>query len=127
MNDSWYAVKQTDPRAVALYLRHYSARNGNRRSGITGPGETLTLMTSDGLALWDTVSAERDGARYKAGACLKRWRDFGKSKTGGMVTLGTLIMLAKRGGYSEGVTFESEIDWGDVEVIASPPEAPPLP
>ena len=80
--------------------------------------------SADGLALWDTVSAERDGARYKAGACAKRWRDFGKSKTGGMVTLGTLIMLAKRGGYSEGVTFESDIDWGDVEVTASPPEAP---
>ena len=48
----WYAVSQTDPRAVALYQRHYSARKGNRTSGIAGAGETLTLLTVAADALW---------------------------------------------------------------------------
>lgn len=48
----WYEIMQTDPRAVALYKRHYSAQRGNRYSGISGPGETITLLTADGRALW---------------------------------------------------------------------------
>ena len=54
----WYAVKQTDPRAVALYKRHYSAQRGDRRHGIAGPGQTITLLTNCAKALfvWRTES-----------------------------------------------------------------------
>lgn len=45
-------MRQTDPRAVGLYQRHYSAQRGDRHHGITGPGETLTLLTTDGRALF---------------------------------------------------------------------------
>lgn len=48
----WFAVSQADPRAVGLYRRHYSAQLGSRQKGIAGPGQTLTLLTPDGLALW---------------------------------------------------------------------------
>jgi hypothetical protein len=55
---NWYQVTKFDGRAVALYSRHYSSvRNGSTfadwlRSGITPPGESITLMTVDCSALF---------------------------------------------------------------------------
>lgn len=55
---NWYSVSKFDPRAVGLYSRHYSAvKNGKSKQdwlahGITAPGESITLMTSDALALF---------------------------------------------------------------------------
>lgn len=55
---SWYEVSQADPRVVALYARHYSSKkNGKTRSdwlrlGISGPAETMTLLTTDGRAVF---------------------------------------------------------------------------
>ena len=55
-DDLWLPVRQTDPRAIALYRRHYSSRGlpaaDYRRYGIAGPGETLTLLTPLANALW---------------------------------------------------------------------------
>lgn len=54
----WAAVRDSDPRVVDLYMRHYSAKRSNKsresrlRSGITGPAETMTLLTLDGRAVW---------------------------------------------------------------------------
>ena len=53
----WYSVKDGDPRAAALYNRHYSAVNlkARKRTGdmrIAGMGEKLILMTSDCKALF---------------------------------------------------------------------------
>lgn len=54
----WYRVTKFDPRAVGLYRRHYSAKK-NRKGvrdwlahGITGPGASITLLTSDCSALF---------------------------------------------------------------------------
>lgn len=55
---NWYRVSGADPRAVALYSRHYSAtKNGKGpqdwlRSGIMGSGEGFTLLTQQGDALF---------------------------------------------------------------------------
>lgn len=62
----WFQVAQTDPRAVALYARHYSSRNGAvdwLRYGIAGPGEVMTLLTLDGRALfvWQRQYDRMDG------------------------------------------------------------------
>lgn len=54
--DLWLPVRQTDPRVVALYRRHYSCRGlparDYRRYGIAGPGETICLLTPLADALW---------------------------------------------------------------------------
>ena len=73
----WYSVSDKDPRAVQLYLRHYSARSNRskprqmaaqakgREGGIVGTSDYLALMTRnyDALFVWkrypDGVS--RDG------------------------------------------------------------------
>lgn len=53
----WLSVKRTDPRAFALYQRHYSA-NKNRRyrrygnTNVTGPAATIVLLTQCGRALF---------------------------------------------------------------------------
>mgnify|MGYP001594648972 FL=1 len=49
----WVGVHDADPRAIALYERHYSNKKpGEHRSGFLGRSERLVLMTLDGLALF---------------------------------------------------------------------------
>ena len=51
----WVGIKDGDPRAVALYRRHYSCRNPNVdycRYGFSGKGESMILLTLDCKALW---------------------------------------------------------------------------
>lgn len=64
----WYRVTQRDPRAVGLYLRHYSSKRGGRdvgrllASGIAAPGEKLVLLTAacDALFVWQRSTIPRD-------------------------------------------------------------------
>jgi hypothetical protein len=51
----WLPSNKFDPRAVALYMRHYSARHyadGRPRRQFMPPGETMVLLTADCLALF---------------------------------------------------------------------------
>ena len=61
----WYASHHADPRAVALYLRHYSAKryaDGRLRRQFCAPGEKLVLLTphADALFVWHKA---QDGLR----------------------------------------------------------------
>lgn len=63
----WIPVLDTDPRAVALYNRHYSARKSktsidHTRYGFSGQGQSLVLITEDCNALfgWNHSLIERD-------------------------------------------------------------------
>ena len=62
--DTWIRVQDGDPRAVALYRRHYSANpKADNRKGICGPGETMILLTPecDALFAWQKQQDRRDG------------------------------------------------------------------
>ena len=51
----WYASHRADPRALALYLRHYSARrytDGRPRRQFVAPGACMVLLTAPCDALW---------------------------------------------------------------------------
>jgi len=50
----WLVVKDGDPRARALYLRHYSARKAESKATGTfvGPGEKMVLLSKDCQAIW---------------------------------------------------------------------------
>lgn len=59
LNCFWIPVKDGDPRALALFVRHYSAltyqRVGGRRNRLfVGPGEKIVLLTPlcDALFVW---------------------------------------------------------------------------
>lgn len=59
----WIAVKDGDPRAVALFRQHYSCRNPKVdycRYGFSGKGESLVLLTlaCDALFCWRKVVGE---------------------------------------------------------------------
>ena len=59
----WQAVKDGDPRAAALYARHYSARKSRTRDDLrfAGPGRKLVLLTPecDALFVWrDFIPAD---------------------------------------------------------------------
>lgn len=44
----WLSSNKFDPRAVAIYERHYSARryaDGRKRTQFVGPGECMVLLT----------------------------------------------------------------------------------
>lgn len=60
----WLSINKFDPRAVALYDRHYSARqyaDGRVRRQFAPPGETLLLLTElcDALFGWVKNKVER--------------------------------------------------------------------
>lgn len=53
----WYAVRDGDPSALALYNRHYSAyryADRRKRDRLVGPGERIVLLTTgrDALFVW---------------------------------------------------------------------------
>jgi hypothetical protein len=58
----WNRISDADPRAIAIYERHYSAHNADRfrglqpdhNKGIAGAGQRIVLMTSgsDALFVW---------------------------------------------------------------------------
>ena len=59
--ETWLPVSDKDPRAVAIYLRHYSARHykdgrgaSQYRAGFIGPCEKMVLITptNDALFAW---------------------------------------------------------------------------
>lgn len=57
----WFSSHQADPRALALYLRHYSAKQyaDNRPRRQFGPGcEHMVLLTADARAVWVWMRAK---------------------------------------------------------------------
>ena len=60
----WLSANKADPRAIALYERHYSAnhyRDGRRRVQFVSPGETMVLLTvcCRALFVWVRNTVER--------------------------------------------------------------------
>jgi hypothetical protein len=60
----WLSSNKFDPRALAIYQRHYSARryaDGRRRVQFVGPGECMVLLTPscDALFVWVKNRMER--------------------------------------------------------------------
>jgi hypothetical protein len=69
---NWYAVKDGEPAASALYERHYSCVNlaKRRRTGdkrICGPGQHMVLMTQDFKALFVWVKHNEPDLAGQAG------------------------------------------------------------
>lgn len=61
---NWIEIKDGDPRAVALYRRHYSCRDPKVdyvRYGFSGKGESMILITSVCKALWCWRKVEGEG------------------------------------------------------------------
>jgi len=63
---NWIEIKDGDPRAVAIYRRHYSCKNKKGdlvRYGFSGQGESMILLTPDCSALfgWRKQSINDDG------------------------------------------------------------------
>lgn len=59
----WYPIKDRDPRAVAIFRRHYSCRKPEIdycRHGFSGNGETMVLLTQrcDALYCWRKVTGQ---------------------------------------------------------------------
>ena len=66
-----------------------------------------------GFEIWNGWSAK--GSKYPGADTLQtRWHSFGKSSN--PVTIGTLIHYAKEAGWSEDVTFQSDIEWEDEDI-----------
>jgi len=80
---AWFAVQDGDPRAAALYERHYSCtrlkkrrRMGEKR--ICGPGEHMVLMTADCRALFVWRRMNRPDLAGQSGVCCSVFRNEGK-------------------------------------------------
>lgn len=60
---------------------------------------------------WDSWS-RRDSKRYHSGECFKKWGSFNGAST--PVTAGTIVELAKAGGWSPTPRNDHELDWDDM-------------
>jgi hypothetical protein len=79
---NWYPVQDGDPRAAAIYERHYSCVNikARRRTGdkrICGPGEKMVLMTTDCRALFVWRRAKRPDLAGQQGVYCSIFRNEG--------------------------------------------------
>lgn len=95
----WYVSNRCDPRAVALYLRHYSSEKGGRkascyRAGFTGPGEDLVLLTAPCDALWAWTHQTVDRMDDETGVNCSVFRNEGD------VLSSTLVREADELGWS---------------------------
>lgn len=66
IDGQWLAVKRTDPRAFALYRRHYSFKKNARwrrkgNTNVTGSGQTMVLLHQgcSALFVWLRNTVER--------------------------------------------------------------------
>ena len=82
----WLPSNRCDPRAIALYLRHYSSEKGGRKpslytSGFTGNGESMVLLTErcDAGFAWRCDSVER--ADHQSGTGCTFFRNEGKVRS----------------------------------------------
>ncbi len=66
------------------------------------------------LSLWESWS-RKDPARYHEGECEKKWRSF-EENTSTPVTGGTIVMLAKQGGWTPPKREQDgpEMDWDEL-------------
>ena len=65
IDGNWIGIHDADPRGIALFQRHYSARhytNGQRRTKFVGPGEHMVLLTitGDALFVWRKFISDAD-------------------------------------------------------------------
>ena len=84
----WLPTTKFDPRVVSMYLRHYSAaknvkgtgheyRKSRYRHGIGGPGESITLVTLDGQAVYHWRREYVDRLDKQAGVICTLFRNEG--------------------------------------------------
>ena len=60
---------------------------------------------------WEAWS-RRDGGRYHPGECAKKWEGFRGS--GNPITAGTIVSMARSGGWRPGGTGGHELGWNDM-------------
>lgn len=85
----WFSSNHADPRAVALYLRHYSARryrDGRPRRQFCPPGPKMVLLTQDARAVfvWHRPLMERLSGQ--TGVCCTLFRNEGSVLSSVLIT-----------------------------------------
>ena len=70
---------------------------------------------------WDAWS-QRDLRRYHNGECERKWSTFEDERDYGTVGSGTVIYMAKRGGYRPALDMGDALDWGDTGTAVTGPD-----
>ena len=91
----WIPIRDGDPRALGMYLRHYSChqyRDNRRAPGawrqvrkIMGPGEYMLLMTEDARALFGWLRPMVETLDRQAGVRCSVFRNEGELLSSGLV------------------------------------------
>jgi len=88
INGHWIGIHDADPRASAIYARHYSNVRGEGRRktrGFVGPGEKMVLLTVDCSALfvWHPALTVEEIATHQLGT----YRSGNGTQTGVMCSV----------------------------------------
>ena len=94
----WFPSNHADPRAVALYLRHYSARryrDGRPRRQFCPPGEKMVLLTQDCRAVWVWHRPLMPRPSGESGVCCTLFRNEGPILSSALVAEATALAWAR--------------------------------
>ena len=89
MDGYWLPSNRSDPRAISLYRRHYSAvkndRAGRQLRNFVGPGQPMVLLTADCSAVfcwvWNTV----ERWDHQTGVCCTLFRNEGLIRSSDLI------------------------------------------
>jgi hypothetical protein len=85
----WYASQRSDPRAIALYRRHYSAKRSHRPGrtlhNFVGPGSPMVLLTTDGLAVFVWLENSVERFDKQEGICCTIFRNEGPHRSSDLI------------------------------------------
>ncbi len=98
---NWYGVRDSDPRAVALYSRHYSSKKAGKeisdwlRYGFSGPGETMLLLTQDCRALFGWIKNTIDRRDHQVGVNCFVFRNEGSMLSSELIREASILALER--------------------------------
>jgi hypothetical protein len=81
----WVQVRDGNPTAMNLFLRHYTARKHRKRYQFVGPGEKMVLLTPDARGLFVWRKFIDDAVPKQTGVNCAVFRNEGDSQSSGLI------------------------------------------
>ncbi len=91
----WVQVKDGNPTAMSIFLRHYTARKNRKLFQFVGPGEKMVLLTPDARALFVWRKFVDDAIPKQNGVNCAVFRNEGESLSSTLIKSAVDFALAR--------------------------------
>lgn len=89
--DGWIPIKDGDPTAMAIFLRHYSARRRRKVFQFIGPGEKEVYITADARALLAWRKFISDSGETGVNCCIFRNEGTASGRSSDLINLACVM------------------------------------